>query len=53
MNRAIKAHDLDAIYVCGPGHGGPGMVANIKKDGVRNPEKKTQGDKRVGRRHRV
>ncbi len=28
MNRAIKAHDLDAIYVTGPGHGGPGLVAN-------------------------
>ena len=24
MNRVIKAHDLNAIYVCGPGHGGPG-----------------------------
>src|SRR5205085_7897995 len=28
LNRAIRARDLDAIYVCGPGHGGPGMVAN-------------------------
>src|SRR5579883_2235009 len=28
MNRVIKANDLNAIYVCGPGHGGPGMVAN-------------------------
>src|SRR4051812_17703718 len=28
LNRAIKARDLDAIYICGPGHGGPGMVAN-------------------------
>jgi len=28
MNRAIRAHDLDAIYVTGPGHGGPGLVAN-------------------------
>jgi len=27
MNRAIRAHDLDAIYVIGPGHGGPGLVA--------------------------
>jgi len=33
MNRAIKAHDLDAIYVCGPGHGGPGMVANTYLEG--------------------
>jgi xylulose-5-phosphate/fructose-6-phosphate phosphoketolase len=28
LNRVIKARDLDMIYVCGPGHGGPGMVAN-------------------------
>ncbi len=28
MNRAIKAHDLNAIFVTGPGHGGPGLVAN-------------------------
>src|SRR6186713_370004 len=28
LNRAIRARDLDAIYVTGPGHGGPGLVAN-------------------------
>jgi xylulose-5-phosphate/fructose-6-phosphate phosphoketolase len=28
LNRAIRARALDVIYVCGPGHGGPGMVAN-------------------------
>ncbi len=28
MNRAIRAYGLNAIYICGPGHGGPGMVAN-------------------------
>jgi xylulose-5-phosphate/fructose-6-phosphate phosphoketolase len=28
LNRAIRAHDLNVIYICGPGHGGPGMVAN-------------------------
>src|SRR4051794_41259020 len=28
MNRAIRARDLDAIFVTGPGHGGPGLVAN-------------------------
>src|SRR5579884_2216081 len=33
MNRAIRARDLDAIYVCGPGHGGPGMVANTYLEG--------------------
>jgi xylulose-5-phosphate/fructose-6-phosphate phosphoketolase len=28
FNRIIKKYDLNCIYVCGPGHGGPGMVAN-------------------------
>ncbi|MGJ7496290.1 phosphoketolase family protein [Variovorax sp. RT4R15] len=34
MNRAIKARDLDAIYVAGPGHGGPGVVANTWLEGT-------------------
>jgi xylulose-5-phosphate/fructose-6-phosphate phosphoketolase len=34
MNRCIRARDLDAIYVCGPGHGGPGMVANAWLEGT-------------------
>ncbi|WP_458041735.1 MULTISPECIES: phosphoketolase family protein [Bacteria] len=34
LNRAIQERDLDAIYVCGPGHGGPGMVANAYLDGT-------------------
>src|SRR5262249_19175979 len=34
MNRAIVARDLDAIYICGPGHGGPGMVANAWLEGT-------------------
>ena len=28
LNRVIKRDDLDAIYIAGPGHGGPGLVAN-------------------------
>lgn len=28
LNHVIQARDVDMIYVCGPGHGGPGMVAN-------------------------
>lgn len=28
LNRIIKACDLDMIYVSGPGHGGPAVVAN-------------------------
>ena len=34
LNRLIKENDLDAIYVCGPGHGGPGMVANTYLEGT-------------------
>ncbi|KMO34393.1 phosphoketolase [Methylobacterium variabile] len=34
LNRLIKARDLDVIYVCGPGHGGPGMVANTYLEGT-------------------
>jgi xylulose-5-phosphate/fructose-6-phosphate phosphoketolase len=33
-NRAIKKHDLNMIYICGPGHGGPGMVANTYLEGT-------------------
>jgi xylulose-5-phosphate/fructose-6-phosphate phosphoketolase len=33
-NRAIKARDLDAMYVMGPGHGGPGVVANAYLEGT-------------------
>ncbi|HBI43816.1 MAG TPA: phosphoketolase, partial [Planctomycetales bacterium] len=34
MNRAIKEHDLNAIYIAGPGHGGPGLVANTYLEGT-------------------
>src|SRR5688572_31780351 len=34
LNRAIVARDLDAIYVTGPGHGGPGLVANAYLEGT-------------------
>jgi xylulose-5-phosphate/fructose-6-phosphate phosphoketolase len=34
LNRVIKAQDLDVIYIAGPGHGGPGMVANTYLEGV-------------------
>jgi xylulose-5-phosphate/fructose-6-phosphate phosphoketolase len=34
MNRAIKQHDLNALYVTGPGHGGPGLVANSYLEGT-------------------
>src|ERR1700679_369934 len=34
MNRVIKEKDLDAIYIAGPGHGGPGVVANTYLEGT-------------------
>jgi len=34
VNRAIKARDLDAIYVIGPGHGAPGILANTYLEGA-------------------
>jgi xylulose-5-phosphate/fructose-6-phosphate phosphoketolase len=34
FNRVIKKFDLDVIYICGPGHGGPGMVANTYLEGT-------------------
>jgi xylulose-5-phosphate/fructose-6-phosphate phosphoketolase len=34
MNRLIKKYDLNAIFICGPGHGGPGMVANTYLEGT-------------------
>jgi len=34
LNRVIKARDLDMIYVAGPGHGGPGIVANTWLEGT-------------------
>ncbi|MEQ1886581.1 MAG: phosphoketolase family protein [Bryobacteraceae bacterium] len=34
MNRVIRNHDLSAIYVTGPGHGGPGLVANTYLEGT-------------------
>jgi xylulose-5-phosphate/fructose-6-phosphate phosphoketolase len=34
MNRVIKKWGLDAIYVTGPGHGGPGIVANTYLEGT-------------------
>jgi xylulose-5-phosphate/fructose-6-phosphate phosphoketolase len=34
LNRVIKARDLNMIYVAGPGHGGPGVVANTWLEGT-------------------
>ncbi len=34
LNRVIKKHDLNMIYLTGPGHGGPGLVANAYLEGT-------------------
>lgn len=34
LNRVVRVRDLDIIYMCGPGHGGPGMVANTYLEGI-------------------
>ena len=34
LNRLIKSQDLNAIYIAGPGHGGPGLVANTYLEGT-------------------
>jgi xylulose-5-phosphate/fructose-6-phosphate phosphoketolase len=33
LNRIIKAHDREVLYITGPGHGGPGLVANTWLEG--------------------
>jgi xylulose-5-phosphate/fructose-6-phosphate phosphoketolase len=34
LNRVIRSRDADVLYICGPGHGGPGMVANTWLEGT-------------------
>ncbi len=34
VNRLIRTHDVDAIYLAGPGHGGPAIVANVWLEGT-------------------
>ncbi|MFL6620535.1 MAG: phosphoketolase, partial [Povalibacter sp.] len=34
LNRMIRRYDLDMIYIAGPGHGGPAMVANTYLEGT-------------------
>lgn len=34
LNRLIKVHDIDMIFLAGPGHGGPGVVANVYLEGT-------------------
>jgi xylulose-5-phosphate/fructose-6-phosphate phosphoketolase len=36
LNRLIRNHDANMIFICGPGHGGPAMVANTYLEGTYN-----------------
>ena len=50
LNRAIRARDLSAIYVTGPGHGGPGLVANAYLEGTYSEVYSSVGDDEQGLR---
>lgn len=54
LNRVIRQRDTDVLYVCGPGHGGPGMVANTWLEGTYSEiypeiEQNAEGMKRLFR----
>ena len=34
LNRLIRRHDADVIYIAGPGHGGPAVLANVYLEGT-------------------
>ncbi|MGA8163560.1 MAG: phosphoketolase family protein [Waddliaceae bacterium] len=34
LNRLIKEHDAEVLYMCGPGHGGPALIANVYLEGT-------------------
>ncbi|MBT8470676.1 MAG: phosphoketolase family protein [Deltaproteobacteria bacterium] len=47
LNRLIREHDLDAIFLAGPGHGAPGVLAPVYLEGTyseRYPEKSEDAD---------
>jgi xylulose-5-phosphate/fructose-6-phosphate phosphoketolase len=52
LNRLITEQDLNMIYIAGPGHGGPGIVANVYLEGTYsevypNVSQNTEGIKRL------
>ncbi len=54
LNRLIRAHDLNMMYIIGPGHGGPGIVAHTYLEGsyteiYPNVEQNQDGIKRLFR----
>ena len=51
LNRIIKARDLNVMFICGPGHGGPGMVANTYLEGTYSEIYPSIGQDAEGMRH--
>ena len=51
LNRVIKERGSDVLYVCGPGHGGPAMVANTWLEGTYSEIYPDIGDDEEGMRH--
>src|SRR6187431_1652743 len=51
LNRAIRERDLDAIYITGPGHGGPAVVANAWLEGTYSELYPHVGHDEAGMRH--
>ena len=50
LHRAIRERDLNAIYIAGPGHGGPGLVANAYLEGTYGEVYSAIGDDEDGLR---
>jgi xylulose-5-phosphate/fructose-6-phosphate phosphoketolase len=48
LNRAIRQRDLDAVYVTGPGHGGPAVVAQAWLEGTYSELYPHVGDDEAG-----
>ncbi|MGI8712928.1 MAG: phosphoketolase family protein [Solirubrobacteraceae bacterium] len=51
LNRVIRNRDLEAIFVTGPGHGGPGVVANTYLEGTYGEVYPEMGFDEEGLRH--
>jgi xylulose-5-phosphate/fructose-6-phosphate phosphoketolase len=48
LNRIIKLYDLNLLYVSGPGHGGPALVANAYLEGTYSKVYPNVGQDEVG-----
>ena len=48
LNRVIKERDVNMIYIIGPGHGGPGIVANTWLEGTHSEVYRTSRRTRRG-----